>query len=466
MHALRTLWTDKPFWRKLWTLAVPIIIQNFINSSLNMVDTLMIGAVGEDAVAAVGIANQVFYLYNLLLTGVAAGSAVLIAQYWGARQSDNICRCTGFALLGAGALGLVFTLLVTLFPHGLLQLFSRDEAVLSLGVTYIRTVGMSYLMSAVTVTFSSALRSTENTRCPMVGSIAGIVLNATLNYIWIFGHLGFAPMGVFGAALATVVARLVEMGIVLLGALQHGSPLRGKLVHYFTFTRPFARRMVRNITPVVCNEGFFGLGTLVYTFIYGLVGTQALAAVQIYNTVLNLFMVVCFSMGGAAMVMTGNLIGAGKPEEASDTAHKLTLLAFCIGTVLGITVFFLAPAILSLFAVSQQVRASTVVMLRIFAVVCPLRSTCSVLLTGVLRGGGDASYAFKAETGAMVCISIPLAYLAAAVWHLSIEWVMLIVNIEVVTKSVLCLLRLRSGKWMHNRIVASSARATNAVQEI
>ena len=138
MHALRTLWTDKPFWRKLWTLAVPIIIQNFINSSLNMVDTLMIGAVGEDAVAAVGIANQVFYLYNLLLTGVAAGSAVLIAQYWGARQSDNICRCTGFALLGAGALGLVFTLLVTLFPHGLLQLFSRDEAVLSLGVTYIR----------------------------------------------------------------------------------------------------------------------------------------------------------------------------------------------------------------------------------------------------------------------------------------------------------------------------------------
>lgn len=442
--------TRREFYRTLIRLAIPIMIQNFLVSSLNMIDTLMIGAVGESEVAAVGIANQYYFLFSLIMTGVAGGCSMFVSQFWGKQDIPGIkkvfCVCA-FTVL---SVGFVFNLLAVAAPGAIMRIFSSDQHVIALASDYLRIVAFSYILTGISMLLANTMRSIGNARLPMLISFIAILINTALNYIFIFGKLGAPALGVRGAAIATLIARAVEMSLLAFASLYHGSPLRGKLKDFFGFNAGYVRKLFQSIVPVVLNDACWGLGFVMYTVAYGLIGTQAIAASQIANTVQNLFMVVCFSAGSSALVMTGNRVGAGQQDTAVQYSRRFARLALLIGLLLGVLLFTLSPAILSLFNVSEQVRSSAVTILRIFSLIAPIRVLNCILVVGVFRGGGDATFALLAEGLTMWFIGVPLAFIGAGALHLRVELVVLLICLEEVAKCAVSLLRLRGNRWIHD----------------
>ncbi len=448
----RFLFSDKKFYRTLVVLALPILVQNFLASSLNMVDTLMIGRLGDNEVAAVGIANQFFFLFNLVGNGAAAGCSIFISQYWGQKDAASIKRVLGFGFFVNLAIGLIFTLTALLIPRLIITLFNRQAVVIDLGEGYLRIVCLSYVFTGVTFLLANALRSVGQAAVPMLVSLAAVLTNAGLNWVFIFGKLGAPAMGVRGAALATLIARVLETALLLALAFRRGSPYRGRLAEFLGFGKELSRKVLGAMGPVVLNEGCWALGFMLYTVAYGFIGdgTRAIAASQIYNSIQNLFMVLCFSMASASLVMIGNRIGAGEEADAKAYARRFTGLAVLVGLVVGAAVIVSAPFILSFFNSSDEVRRAAVAMLRIFGTVLPVRMMNVVLIVGVFRGGGDAAFGLKVEAGTMWLIGVPLAFFGALVLGWPVELVALLVTAEEAAKCAFALVRLHSDKWVRN----------------
>ena len=452
---------DPAFFRTLFFLALPIVIQNLLVSSLNMIDTLMIGQVGENEVAAVGVANQYFFLLQMAMNGIASGCSVFIAQFWGSGNRSGIHKVLGIGLISMTAAGLLFTALGLLIPTQIILLFSRDEAVQSLGRDYLTIVCLSYLPTAISFLLANALRSIGNALIPMLISLGAVLTNTVFNYLLIFGKAGFPALGVKGAAIATLLARVVECVLLLAFSLHRRCPLRGKARDYLRFNAAFFRKTYATILPVLLNEGCWGLASVLYTVVYGFIGTYAIAAANIANTVQNLFMVLCMGIASAALVMVGNQIGMGEPNTARRYSRKFTVLSVAIGILLGAALFACAPFVLTFFEISDEAAGAAITILRIFGVILTARMINTLAIIGIFRGGGDASYALRLEAGTMWLIGVPLAVIGACVLRLPVEQVVLLVSVEEITKCGLVLWRLKSGKWLHSmEETAGSAEAS------
>lgn len=440
---------DRPFYRQLLVLAAPIMLQNFIASSLNMFDTLMIGQLGENEVAAVGVANQVFFLFNLVANGAAAGCSIFLSQFWGGGDRRSVHKVVGLGLMMNLCIGLLFTGAACAFPGPIIGLFSDDQAVISLGIEYLLLAALSYAFTSVSFLLAGAMRSVGKAWPPMIISAGAVLVNIALNQVFIFGELGAPAMGVRGAALATLIARVVEMALMLVFCFLPSSPLRGRLREYISFTPAFTGKVLLKTLPILLNESCWAVGTMLYVRAYGHIGTHAIAASQICNTVQNLFMVACFSLASSSLVMIGNQIGAGRREQAVIYSRRFSKLALLVGLILGIAVALSAPAILTLFKVSEQAARAAVAMLRIFSLIAPIRVLNVVLIVGVFRGGGDAGFSLAAEGVTMWTIGVPLAFLGAVTLRLPVEQVVLLITLEEIVKCVIALFRLRSNRWLH-----------------
>ena len=425
------------------------MLQNFIASSLNMFDTLMIGQLGENEVAAVGVANQVFFLFNLVANGAAAGCSIFLSQFWGGGDRRSVHKVVGLGLLMNLCIGLLFTGAACAFPGPIIGLFSDDQAVISLGIEYLLLAALSYAFTSVSFLLAGAMRSVGKAWPPMIISAGAVLVNIALNQVFIFGELGAPAMGVRGAALATLIARVVEMALMLVFCFLPSSLLRGRLREYISFTPAFTGKVLLKTLPILLNESCWAVGTMLYVRAYGHIGTHAIAASQICNTVQNLFMVACFSLASSSLVMIGNQIGAGRREQAVIYSRRFSKLALLVGLILGIAVALSAPAILTLFKVSEQAARAAVAMLRIFSLIAPIRVLNVVLIVGVFRGGGDAGFSLAAEGITMWTIGVPLAFLGAVTLRLPVEQVVLLVTLEEIVKCVIALFRLRSNRWLH-----------------
>ncbi|HWP80903.1 MAG TPA: MATE family efflux transporter [Candidatus Acidoferrum sp.] len=443
---------DRAFMRTLLTLALPIIIQFFLTSCVNMLDTLMIGRVGENELAAVGVAGRLYYLFHLTIAGVSAGCAVFMSQFWGKEDTAGIRRVVGVGLCGILFFSAIFTAAGLFFPEQTLAIFSDDAAVIALGREYLVIVCLSYVANGVTSLLNHMLRCIGNARAPMYVSLFAIICNGVLNYALIFGKMGFPAMGVRGAAIATVIARLLEVAATASLMLARNFPLKGKLREFFDFDFAFFKQVARKSAPVIANEGLYALGIWMYTIAYGHIGTGALAATQITQTVCDMLFVLSYGVSGAALVIVGNLIGAGDEEKARDYARRITVTSFIMGAVIGAVIALGAPAVVEFFNITPETAATAVMLLRIAGGFTAISTTGTMLIVGVFRGAGDAAYALRAEMFAMWCVAIPLAFLGSFVLGLSTVWVGLLVQFENVVKFFIGLVHLKGGKWIH-RIV-------------
>lgn len=436
------------FYKTLWTIAIPIVIQNFISSSLNLVDNIMIGQLGETFIAATGFANQLFFIMVLLLFGAGSGTSVYIAQYWGNRDVANIKRVMALGMLFAFIVSLAFFIVGFFFPRHILSIFTQDAAVIAAGADYMHIVSLSYIITGISFVFGFSARSVGKAKLPMTASIISLLINTGLNYTLIFGHFGFEPMGIRGAAIATAIARCVEIGIILFGVYRLVPPIALNVKDFFTLTRPLTARVVRTAFPVILNEGFWSLGMTAYLYFYGKIGTNAVAAVTISNVVNSLFMVIGFGLGNASAVMLGNSLGAGEIDKAIDYNKKFLVLSMLLGVVVSALIIILAPLIIAnLYTLTPEAYHDTVRTILVISGFMSFKFYNTIVVIGTLRSGGDTLYSMLLEISCVWLIGVPLSALGAMVFKLPIYWVVALVNIEEVVKLVAGLPRILSHKW-------------------
>jgi putative MATE family efflux protein len=444
------VFNDRVFLSKMLKIALPVIIQNFISSFLNMIDTVMVGRLGEIEIAAVGIANQYFFFFNMFLIGTGAGCSVFISQFWGKRDIPNIKRILGVGMISIFVVASVFMAVGYISPKGIITLFNNDYAVIDLGSRYLKIVLLSYIFTGITFLYSFSLRAVGNASQPMLISVAALICNGILNYALIFGKFGAPVMGVEGAAIATLIARVLEA--VLLGASVYlrKSVLAASLKELTNFGFSYIIKSYKTILPVILNDICWGLATLVYAAVYGRMGTQSVAVIQICNTVNHLFLVGAFGISSAAQVMIGNSIGAGEESQGRDYARRFSILSVLLGLALGAFLAAVSPLILNAFNVSEAVRGNAQIILYIISAVFVIRVLSIMYIVGILRGGGDALSAFLLEGVTMWFIGVPLTILGAFVLRLPIYAVYSLAVIEEAAKCIASVMRVRSGKWINN----------------
>lgn len=448
---LKDFYHDRTFLAMLIKISLPIVLQNLISSSLSMVDTVMIGMLGAKELAAVGVATQFFFFFTVLLVGISSGFCIYIAQYWGKRDSKSIKKYLGVMLTYSLALGVVFMLVGLFLPEWFMGLFNKDQQVIHLGSVYIRVLAVSTILTALTYAYGFASRSIENAFLPMLASSAALLMNTILNYMMIFGHGGFPAMGVAGAAWATLIARVAESAIII-GYIYYNKNILAIKPKDLDLSGSFLGKDLKTIFPVLLNELCWGLGVVVYTMAYGRLGTNALASIQIGQTVQNLFIVVGFGISGAAAAMIGAKIGEGKTHLAKVYAQRCIFLGTTIGLILSVVIFFFAPLFLLLFNVEEVVTHDAILILKVLSLTITLKLLNMILIMGVLRGGGDVLYSLFAEACTMWCIGVPLAFIGALYLHLPVYLVFALIAIEEVVKFLLGVYRMISNKWVHNLV--------------
>ena len=441
---------DREFFINMLKLAFPIMLQNLIGSSLNMVDTIMIGKLGEVEIAAVGIANQYFFFFNMILIGLSAGCSVFIAQYWGKKDFTNIKRVLGLGLVSVLFVSVIFMAVGFINPEKIISIFNKESEVISLGGKYLFIVLFSYVFTAITFLYGFSLRSTGNVFVPLIVNIMALLCNVFFNYILIFGKLGAPALGIEGAAIATLISRAVETILLLLFVYKEKGVLAASLRELTDLSIGFFKKSYKIIMPVLLNDVFWAMASLIYSVVYGRMGTGATAAVQICNTVSNMFMVVTFGIASASSIMIGNSIGEGREDQAIDYAKKFMRISLLISIILGIGLALTSPLILSLFNVSNEVRDSTLIMLYIISLIFFVRFLCVVIIVGILRGAGDAKSSLIIEGFTMWFIGVPLTIIGAFLFNLPVHLVYALAILEEVTKLILGLIRLKSRKWIKN----------------
>lgn len=444
------LFSDKEYLKRMMVIAIPIIVQNLILSSLNMIDTVMVGMLGDTDIASVGIGNQIFLLFHILSLGVSSGCGIFISQYWGKGDRDNIRRVLGFAIVGSVIISLIFKGALWFFPEQIISIFNKEADVIYKGSSYIKLVGLSYIFNAITLVIATASRCVEKTRPPMVVSIMALFLNAGLNYVFIFGRAGFEPMGVRGAAMGTLIARIFEFIVLFLYSYKTNKVLWGDISKLFDISLEFGKKIFDVVKDVLLNELCWGLGVITYSIIYGRMGSSALAAVQIYNTVQNLFLVLVIGMASATVVIIGKEIGRGDYEKANRYSYNTFMLTMYIGILLSFLIALTAKPVVGIFNISESVARSTEIILYVTAVIFTIRSLNIILIVGILRGGADSKFGFRTEAFTTWVIGVPATFIGAFIFKLPIHWVVALICAEEFTKIFLATKRLFSEKWMRS----------------
>jgi putative MATE family efflux protein len=456
MHGMRdSLFNDHDFYSTLLRLAIPIATQQLVLNALNAVDVLMVGQLGETAVAAVGLAGQVFFLMSLFLFGVGSGAAIFSAQFWGRGDLANVRRMLGLALLLAVAGSAVFSLVAVLAPVWVMSVYTQDPAVIAAGSRYLRVVGLCYVPTAISTMYAMILRSTRQVKIPMAISVSALSLKTVLAYVLIFGYFGAPALGIMGAAVATVVARSVECIAMTAITYWRRLPAAAKLAELLDINRALVGRFARTATPVIFGEMLWSLGMTVYTGIYARIGTASVAAVSIASTIEGIALVPFMAMANAAAIMLGNRIGAGKVADAMDYARRFLVLSVVGAAVMGLIIFVSRGLLMSLYRISPEAQLDAMRVLAVMAVALWLKAGNLAMIVGIMRSGGDTRFAFLADIGPTWLLGIPIALLSAFVAGLPVYWVVLLVLVaDEGTKFFISLWRVRSALWIHSVVAA------------
>ncbi len=441
---------NKEFYGKVFLLALPIIFQELINSAINIADTLMIGSLGEQAITAVALGNQIFFVFILLVFGINSGASVFMGQFWGVGDTKSIHKTMGIALVSSLIVSFGFLMAAQIMPETLLILYTRDPEVLELGAQYLQIVSITYPLYAISFTINMANRSTERTKFPMVTTLITLGANCVLNYIFIFKF----NLGVRGAATGTVIARTIEVIAQIIIIKYYDLPILGKAKEYFGASKEFIIEFYKKATPVICNELMWALGVTLYMVAYGLctASESPQASVQIANTIKQLFTVVGIGIGSASAVILGNMLGADEVEKSKRYAKKFKKLVMIVAFIMSVLLFVLAPTVTLFFNVSDSVRHDTIIILRIVAISMNFSLLNYLFIIGTLRPGGDTLYCLLLDGMSVWLCGVPLAFLAAAVFNLPIYLVFLGASMEEVVKLLFSYRRVRTNKWAVNII--------------
>ncbi|MHB8961580.1 MAG: MATE family efflux transporter [Saccharofermentanales bacterium] len=425
-------------------------MQNLVGALLNMVDNVMVGGLGETAMAAVGIGNQIFFIFAVVLFGITSGLSVFIAQFWGSGRVDDIRRAISLGLILCTAFSLAFTVVTLAAPEMLMSVFTNDTAVIRLGADYLSVVAFGYPLSAISMVYSVGLRSTEKPVLPLAASVLSLMLNTVLNYLLIYGNFGFPDMGVRGAALATVIARIAEIIMIVFMVYRWRMVVDCYLKDFLHLRRKFVLSILRLALPVIANESLWVLGVSVFSAVYGRMGTPELAAYNVVSTLERLSFVLVLGLGNGCAVIVGKILGEGDNPKAYLYAKRSITLAPLTGIVIGILMIAVRNPIIAMYDIQEIVKSYAASLILISALVFPIKSFNFTNMIGVLRAGGDTRFMLAIDTIPLWLAAVPLSIVTGLYLKWPLPYVYLIIFGEELLKAALGLWRFFSRKWMNN----------------
>lgn len=435
--------------RKLAKLAIPIAIQGIVSATLGMVDNLMVGFLGETELAAVGVGSQVFMIHYMLLFGLVGGSATFMAQFYGAGDKPNIRKVIGLDITILGIVAVVFFAGVHLFMDEILGFYTKDPEVHELAAQYVKICSFNFFLLGISAPVEMGFKATQQTRVPMITSSVVFTTNTLLNYLLIFGKLGLPCMGVAGAAVATAIARLMDVILILYFSQRKDNVFKGEVLSFFGWKKDFIKRVIVNATPTTINELMWSLGQSMYVAAFNRIGTTEYAAFQAANTISNIFSFAGFSIGDATLIMVGEKLGEGKKEEAWELSKHLLKIGTILGLGLGAVLMAGARPLAHLFKLSALGQSYTFKVILVIGAFLALHLHNGIHITGTLRAGGDTKFAMLAEIFCVWFVAVPLAFISAIVWKVPIHWAVAIVRLEEVTKFFIVTKRFISKKWLN-----------------
>lgn len=436
--------------KSLFVIALPIILQNLMQSTVNMLDTLMVGQLGSVEIASVGLGNQIYMLLNMVLFGISSGGAIFIAQFWGKKENSGIWKMEGVMFSFSMVIALIFTFASVFFPKFLIGLYSKDFHVIEIGARYLRIVAFSFPFFAMSFAFSMALRSTEHVKLPMVATMISLVLNAILNYLLIFG-IGFFPsLGIVGAAIATCISRIVECFILFIVAYSKKYEVASSVKNLFSFTLFEVRKFIKIAFPVIINEAIWGLGTSMHSLIMGRTSTEAISAFNITGTISQITWVFFIGVGNAAGIIIGKKIGEGNETEARKYANTLSWFMPVMAIFIGLLLIPISKFLPFMFNVEANILVQAKMMLMILMCCYPLNAFNMCWVVGICRAGGDTVFAAIIDVCFMWIIAIPLAACVAYFTNVQPYIIYICLLSEQIFKAIVGFYRIKSGKWLHN----------------
>ena len=441
---------NKTFYSQLVTVGIPVLMQQLIAVGLNLADTIMVGKVSSNALAAVGAANQVYFVYSVILFGIFSGAAVYTVQYWGVKDLASLRKILGIDYVMWLALTIPVVLLAFFASPVLMGLFTDDPEVIALGGDYMHIACFSYIFSGFTFSVTYNSRAIIRLKVPTAINCVAILINITLNYCLIYGNFGMPDLGVKGAAIATLIARVIEAAAMFIYVyFSKDHPLAAKPREFLSFGKDMYKSVMRTAVPVMFNEGCWALSVSMVFAAYGKIGPAALAVVQVANTITEFLQTAYAGVSNASTVIVGQSIGQGKIHHAVIYSRRILNLAWILNVVMTLLLIFIRVPIAQIYDFDAETTKLLLSSMFVFAIAITPKMLTYVIICGILRAGGDTFYCMAVEASLNMLIQVPLAYISVLVLELSLPVAIAVVAASDVIKAILCYRRYLSKKWIN-----------------
>ena len=437
----------KDFLKKVAVIAVPVAMQNLLTTTGSMVDTMMIASLGQTEIGAVGLCAQFSSLMFSCYWGFVGGGMLFFSQYWGAKDDEGINRSYGLTLVCMMTVAIVFCGLATLAPETIMRLYTDKEAIHQAGIEYLRIAGFAYPLMVFSMAAAALLRSTERVRIPLYGSIVVVAVNISLNWVLIFGHLGFPAMGVRGAALATVIAQFSGVVLILLLGRKNRHPYLLAVRRHFRWDRELLKSYFIKCTPIILNEVMIGAGNMMINVVLGRQPEEAIAALAVFRTLEGLVIGFFAGFTNASSVLVGKEVGAGNLDTAYSRAWRIVYLCQGFIAVVGVLLIGFHSQILHMMGMHGESFHIAFGLVCIYAAAAVIRMG-NWTQNDTFRAAGDATYGTVLEIIFMWIMVIPAVWLSGMVWHKATLAVFICCYIDEPVRYVLMQIHLFRGKWI------------------
>ncbi len=452
---MKLISNDKQFYKRVAGIAVPIALQGFITTGVNMMDTIMIGTVGETQLSAVSLANQFISIYQILCMGIGMGASVLVARYYGMREKDSLKKTVAIMVRLCVSIASLFCLATALFPRWIMEIYTEEEPIIANGIRYLQYSVATYFLLGLSLTSTIVLRNVQQVRLPLYTSIGAFFINVGANYVFIFGRLGLPRMEVAGAAIGTLIARIFEFGVICGYLFFRDQEIGVRLSDVFRRVGSLWREYIRISIPVLLSDGILAIGNNSVAMVIGRLGESFVAANAVTAVTQQLSTTVIQGFSQAGAIVTGYTLGEGDRKKAQEQGCAFLGIGIFFGAIGAGIILLISEPMIAAYNLSPQTREIARELMLAISLIVLFQAANSIMTKGVLRGGGDTKVLMVADNIFLWAASIPLGILAGPVLHLPAFWIYFFLKVDQVLKAVWCVIRLRSGRWIR-RIRSSS----------
>ncbi len=439
---------DKYFYKTFFSLFFVVALQNLIVFSVNLADSIMLGSYSELAMSGVSLANQIQFLLQMFVNGAANGLVVISSQYWGKKQTEPIKKVFAVAFFAGVLMSAVLMAAVLISPEGILGILSDEVLIVKEGAKYIKIMAFSYIIFAVSNILIALMRSVEAVKIGFYTSVLALVFNISLNYVLIFGRLGFPEMGVTGAAVATMISRIVELIAVIIYVFVIDKRLKLKIGDVLKLEKSFVKDYIKAGLPLIGSGGSWGVAMTVQTAIIGRLGAAAIGANAVAAPIFQVISVLYTSSGNASSVLIGKTVGENDIPRVKKYAVKLQIMYIAIGIISCVSLLLCKNAIISIYDVTAETAALAATFINILSVTVIGSSYEAPCLCGIVSGGGDTKFVFKNDILFMWCMVLPLAFLSAFVFNWPVAVTFFILKSDQLTKCLVAIPKVNRFRWI------------------